>query len=428
MQPVHPFPNEASEATPLTTSPAMGIGAMNVLFPLPQAPINFFGCDVIVEDLLGYVERSESITLVGAGGIGKTAIALTLLHHSRILARFGHHRYFMRCHGLESSLDEFIGRLSDAVGARDLRDMAQLQSHLLTSPRRILVVDGVECILDPLAPGTVGITSAIEELSRCQNLCLLLTSKMDVRIAGFRRVKVPKLSANGAQDVFYSRCRLERSAEVDNILEELDSHPLSIDLLASAASENNWGKATLLDAWDGGKASILKAHGRQSLEDNIKLTLSTPTIQVHEMAALETLRALATLPTGIKERALESTFPEIAGIGDATDVLCKFFLVYRQDGYVKMLSPFRLYFQQTPGPHPRNDTAHNSSVEDIQHTRPDVTDSGSFFFVPPARVLIFGGPPTDKNIGLPIGTPSGVTSRTHTTPGLRSLFYSPTAM
>ena len=211
----------------MTASPTTGIYPLNLLSPLPLAPINFFGCDVIIEDLLGYVERSESVTLVGAGGIGKTAIALTLLHHSRILARFGHHCYFMRCHDLESSLDKFLGRLSDTIGARDLRDMAQLQSHLSTPPRRILVVDGVECILDPLASGAAEITSATEELSRCRNLCLLLTSKMDVRIAGLHRVKVPKLSANSAQDVFYSRCRLERSAEVDNLLTSTHSRLIS---------------------------------------------------------------------------------------------------------------------------------------------------------------------------------------------------------
>ena len=329
------------------------------------------------------MERSESITLLGAGGIGKTAIALALLHHARILTRFGNRRYFVPCHNLESSLDEFLGRLSEAIGACDLKDMAQLRSHLSPYPRHIMVLDGVESILDPLDPGAVEITSAIEEFSRCQNLCLLLTSKMDLRIADFRRIEVPTISANGAQDVFYSRCNLERSAEIDNLLEELDFHPLSIDLLASAASENVWDQATLLEAWNYEKTSILKARGRQSLEDNIKSALGTPTIKAHGTATLETLRALADISSGIKERELKITFTEIAEIGDATDALCRLFLVYRQDGWVKMLSPFRFYFRQTPDPHSENDTAHNPPVEDIQHTRPDVIDSGLFFFVPP---------------------------------------------
>ena len=60
------------------------------VFSLPEPPTNFFGRNVIIEDLLGFVERSESIILVGAAGIGKTFIALALLHHARISAKFGH--------------------------------------------------------------------------------------------------------------------------------------------------------------------------------------------------------------------------------------------------------------------------------------------------------------------------------------------------
>ena len=104
--------------------------------PLPQAPMIFFGCDMIIEDLLSLVERSVSIMLLGAGGIGKTAIALTLLHHTRITARFGSHRHFMRCDGLASSLDGFLERLSETIGTCHLTDMGQLLSHLSYSPRR----------------------------------------------------------------------------------------------------------------------------------------------------------------------------------------------------------------------------------------------------------------------------------------------------
>jgi len=34
---------------------------------------------------------------------------------------------------------------------------------------------------------------------------------------------------------------------------------------------------------------------------------------------------------------------------DAVDALCKFSIMYRQDGFVKMHSPFRLYFQDPRG-------------------------------------------------------------------------------
>ena len=352
---------------------------LSVFARLPEVPTNSFGRDVIIEDLLGLVERSDSITLLGAGGIGKTVIALDLLHHPRILARFGHHRHFMRCHDLKNSLDGFLRRLSETIDARDRKDMAQLRSHLSLSPPLILVLDGVESILDPLAPEAAEIASAIEELNLCQNLCLLLTSRIDARITDFRRIEVPTLSANSAQDVFYSRYHLGKSVEVDNILEELDFHPLSIDLLASAARENGWGEAKLLEAWDSGKTNTLKAYCRQSLEDNIESTLATPTIQAQGMIALEILRALAALPGGVEERKLESTFAEISGIGDTIDALCELFLVYRQGGFFRMLSPFRLYFRasrQALLSDSGSDVASDAVSEDIRYTPQDIFGFG----------------------------------------------------
>ena len=315
--------------------------------PLPQAPTNFFGCDVIIEDLLGLAERFASITLVGAGGIGKTAIALTLLHHARITTRFCDNRHFMRCDDPVNSLDGFLGRLSTAIGVPHLENMEQLRTHLSSSPPCILVLDGLESILDPLASGATEITAAIKDLGRCKNVCLLATSRMDVKIPGFRRIEVPTLSADDAQDIFYNCCHLGRSPAVDNLLAELDFHPLSIDLLAGAVRENDWNEAMLLEAWNDGKTNILEANGRQSLEDNIRSILGTPTIQDLGMTVLETLEAMAAFPDGVKESKLENMFTGIAGVGEAADALCKFSLIYRQDGFVKMLSPFRIYFSES---------------------------------------------------------------------------------
>ena len=342
--------------------------------PLPKAPTHCFGRDVIVEDLLGFVERTVSITLFGAGGTGKTTIALSLLHHIRIAERFGERRHYMRCDDLENSLDSFLKRLSDTIGAPRLEDMTQLPSHLSHSTPCILVLDGVESLLDPLASEAAEITTAIAEFGRRQNVCLLVTTRMDVKIPDFRRIKVPTLSVDGARDMFHSRCRLGRSTTVDKLLEELDCHPLSIDLLASAVRENGWDEPALSKGWNDGKTSVLKATGCQSLEDNIKSVLDTPTIQELGATALETLEAIAAYPNGVKESKLEIIFPRIAGIGEAADELCKFSLIYREDGSIKMLSPFRIYFLEAMVLHPGSDSA----TEDIQYTQ-DVAGLGLSF-------------------------------------------------
>lgn len=365
---------------------------------LPQAPANLFGRDAIIDDLLGLAERSASVMLFGSGGNGKSAIAHTLLHHDRIAARFGKHRYFMRCDDLVDSLDGLHGRLSDTIGASHQADMTQLYSYFaFSTPPCILVFDGVEFILDPLAPGASEIATAIEEIGRCQNVFLLATSRMNIKIPGFHHIEVPTLDEGDALDTFYTSCSLERSNAVDRLLAELDYHPLSTDLLASAVWENGWDEPGLLKAWHDRKTGILKGSGCQSLEENIRSIFRTPTIRQLGTAPQETLEAIALYPNGVKESKLESTFPRIAAIGEAANALCKFSLMYRQDGFITMLSPFRLYFLESTQLliyHPGGDITQNSTPnEGIQYIRRSVVDTGvsfSFHQLRSCRVTLKG--------------------------------------
>ena len=326
------------------TSPSLSLGDTP---PFPPAPPHFFGREFTLGDLLNLAERSASVALVGAAGMGKTAIALKLLHHHQILIRFGRRRYFVPCHNLENSLDGFLAHLSETIGAPEATDTAQLLSHLECSPPCILVLDGIDTILDPLAPGAAEIATTIAKFCQCPKAYVVTTSRMDPKIPRFRRREVFAFLEEAARNVFHGSCRLERSAVIDTILAELAFHPLSIVLLASAVSENEWDEPALSEAWNDGKTCILEASGRESLEDNVESILRTPTIQELGITARETLEAVADVQGGVKEIYLLTSFPEINGVGEAVDALCKFSLMYRQDGFVKMLAPFRLYFQHT---------------------------------------------------------------------------------
>ena len=59
------------------------------------------------------------------------------------------------------------------------------------------------------------------------------------------------------------------------------------------------------------------------------------------------LEAIAAFLSGIGVYQLEGIFHEAAGMGEVVDVLCKFSLVHRYDGLVKMISHFQFYFLES---------------------------------------------------------------------------------
>ena len=274
-------------------------------------------------------------------------MALAVLHHDLTKATFGRNRHFMRCDDLMNSLGGFLEHLSDATGINRTTDIGKLRSHLESSPPRLLVLDGVDSILDPPVPGAREISAIIEELGSSQYICLVTTSRMYPDLHGFHRVEVPTPSEDGAQEIFYSLCNLARSPLVDNLIARLDFHPFSINLLARSVHENDWDATMLLQAWDGDQTSALRTNYRQSLKETLELSLRSPTIKNLGTTVQDTLDAIAAFPLDVEEGRLRSILPHITEVEAVVDVLCRFSLIYRQDEFVKMLSPFRFYFLES---------------------------------------------------------------------------------
>jgi len=327
------------------------------LSPFPallQAPTNCFSREEIVNEILDFTDQIASTALYGSIGVGKSFVALAVLHHSRTRATFGRNRHFMRCDGLTNSLGDFLERLSDAIGTSRMTGIGQLRSQLESwsqlesSPPRLLVLDGVDFVLDSPAPEVKEIATVIEGLGSDQRVCLVTTSRIYPDIQGFQRIEVPTLPEDGAREAFYSNCGLGRSPAVDDLIAELDFHPLSIDLLARSVRENDWDATTLLQAWADNQTSTLRAN---YLKEALEVSLRSQAVQDLGTTAQDTLIAIATFPLGIEEGKLWRISPQVEV---AVDVLCRFSLIYRQDGFVKMLSPFRNHFLDsivTPAQH-----------------------------------------------------------------------------
>jgi len=297
-----------------------------------------------VNEILDLTDQVASTALYGPIGVGKSFVALTILHDNRTKDIFGRNRHFTRCDNPPNSLEGFIERLCDAIGANRTTDIGQLRSHLESSPPLLLVLDGVDSILDPPSPEAKEISTIIEEFGSSQRVCLVTTSRIHPDFRGFRRFEVPMPSKDGAQEIFYNHCNLIRSPLVDDLIAKLDFHPLSVDLLARSVRENGWDVTMLIQAWEDDQKGALGTKHRQNLKDALELSLCSPTIKNLGTRAQDTLNAIAAFPPGVEEGRLASIFPHITGVEVTVDVLCRFSLIYRQGGFVKVLSPFRSYF------------------------------------------------------------------------------------
>ena len=309
----------------------------------PPAPRACFGRGELIEKLVGIAENLEPIALIGAGGIGKTSIVLTVLHHERLKNRFGDNRRFIRCDQFPASRLHFLARLSKVIGAgiENPDDMALLRP-LLSSTEMLIVLDNAESILDPQGTNHQEIYAVVDELCQFKTICVCITSRITTVPRYCKRPKIPTLSMEAACEIFYGIYGDgERSGIIDDLLQRLDFHALSITLLATTASDNVWDYDRLAKEWDAHRAQVLRSEHNESLAATIELSLTSPTFRKLGSDARDLLGVVAFIPQGVNEKNLEWLFPTIPNIKNTFDKFCALSLTYRTHGFITMLAPIR---------------------------------------------------------------------------------------
>ena len=326
---------------------------------LPPAPPQlFFGRDDLVRKVVDTILRRSNVALIGMGGIGKTSIAKVVTNDPSIVERFGKERYFVKCDDFNASLDNFLDRVAQVLGAKGAGHQAVTMSTLRPFLRKadtLLVFDNAESVMDAQIDSD-RVTEAIGEFASYPTVSLILTTRITVlpTDAIFERIGVPPLDEDAAWRAFstvYSNVESSMVKRLRELLFQLDHHPLSINLLAQAGVQNEWSPSELEEAWERERTRILHLNrpGRnvskiQSLSVTIELSLHSPTIQSLGEDARKVMRAIAFLPRGVNRGKLSEIFPSVKNIHEIFDTLARMSLTFRSDdGFVTMLAPIRLH-------------------------------------------------------------------------------------
>ncbi|OBB08116.1 transcriptional regulator [Mycobacteriaceae bacterium 1482268.1] len=203
---------------------------------LPTQVTSFVGRHTQIEQLARILSESRLVTLTGAGGAGKTRLAIEVA--CRIAAEFDDGAQYV---DLAPITDPGLVPATTArsLGLPDQPGRSSTETLLrgLADKRTLLVLDNCEHLLDATADLLAGV------LVSCPEVTVLTTSREPIGVTGEVIWRVSSLSvADEAVELFTERARLVRPdfavtdntvASVVEICQRLDGMPLAIELAAA---------------------------------------------------------------------------------------------------------------------------------------------------------------------------------------------------
>ena len=119
----------------------------NSISMLPSEPKIFYGRESELANILELLsQKTPRIAILGAGGMGKTSLARTVLHHIRQWCWYEKRHYFVACDSVATKA-ELVGLVGDHLGLKSGKDLAcPVVQHFSQNPPSLLILDNLETL------------------------------------------------------------------------------------------------------------------------------------------------------------------------------------------------------------------------------------------------------------------------------------------
>ncbi|KAJ7181035.1 hypothetical protein C8R46DRAFT_1187272 [Mycena filopes] len=321
---------------------------------LPSKPKIFHGRELELQQILKVLaQEAPRIAILGAGGMGKTSLARTALHHSDTCSKF-QARFFVSAEAATTAVElaALIGlHLNLEPGPNLIKPVVRYFARQTSSC--LLILDNLETPWEPLES-----RSAVEEfislLADVNHLALIITMRGAERPGKVQWTHpflkpLEPVSHDAALQIFEDITDDSHlSDEKSQLLQFTENIPLALDLMAHLVDYE--GLSNVLARWRTEKTSLLSVGNDRTsnMDVSITLSLSSPRITPHSRKLLS---LLSILPDGLSEAELVQSNLPIHDILTCKSVLIATSLAYKDNkGRLRSLVPIREHVRQFSPP------------------------------------------------------------------------------